>query len=84
MTDSTQRKNRWTRTLAPVPSVRRGHIFESFSALRNDLGQERRAMQRIWAKREKQIDRVLTNTVSLHGDVAASSAGARRRSRPSS
>ena len=27
-------------------------------------------MQRIWAKREKQIDRVLTNTVGLHGDVA--------------
>ncbi len=45
-------------------------IFESFSALRNDLEQEKRAMQRIWAKREKQIDRVLTNTVGLHGDVA--------------
>ena len=27
-------------------------------------------MQRIRAKREKQIDRVLTNTVGLHGDVA--------------
>ncbi|MCK4658161.1 MAG: EAL domain-containing protein [Phycisphaerae bacterium] len=38
-------------------------IFESFSALRDDLEQEKRAMQRIWAKREKQIDRVLTNTV---------------------
>ena len=24
----------------------------------------------VWAKREKQIDRVLTNTVGLHGDVA--------------
>ena len=45
-------------------------IFESFSALRNDLEQEKRAMERIWAKREKQIDRVLTNTVGLHGDVA--------------
>ncbi len=45
-------------------------IFESFSALRNDLEQEKRAMQRIWAKREKQIDRVLANTVGLHGDVA--------------
>lgn len=45
-------------------------IFESFSALRDDLEQEKRAMQRIWAKREKQIDRVLTNTVGLHGDVA--------------
>ena len=27
-------------------------------------------MQRIWAKREKQIERVLANTVGLHGDVA--------------
>ena len=45
-------------------------IFESFSALRNDLEQEKRAMQRIWAKREKQIDRVLANTVGLHGEVA--------------
>ena len=45
-------------------------IFESFTVLRDDLEQERRAMQRIWAKREKQIDRVLTNTVGLHGDVA--------------
>ena len=44
-------------------------IFESFSALRKDLEQEKRAMQRIWAKREKQIDRVLTSTVGLHGDV---------------
>ncbi len=45
-------------------------IFESFTGLRDDLEQEKRAMQRIWAKREKQIDRVLTNTVGLHGDVA--------------
>ena len=44
-------------------------IFESFSAFKNDLEQEKRAMQRIWAKREKQIDRVLTNTVGLHGDA---------------
>ncbi len=45
-------------------------IFESFNGLRNDFEQEKRAMQRIRAKREKQIDRVLTNTVGLHGDVA--------------
>ena len=45
-------------------------IFESFTVLRDDLEQEKRAMQRIWAKREKQIDRVLSNTVGLHGDVA--------------
>ncbi|MBI4719174.1 MAG: DUF2130 domain-containing protein [Planctomycetes bacterium] len=45
-------------------------IVESFMTLRQDLEKERRAMQKIWASREKQIDRVLENTVGLHGDVA--------------
>jgi hypothetical protein len=44
-------------------------IFESFTAMRKELDGERRAMQRIWAAREKQIDRVLANTVGLHGDL---------------
>jgi len=44
-------------------------IFESFTAMRKELDSERRAMQRIWAAREKQIDRVLANTVGLHGDL---------------
>ncbi len=50
--------------------------IESFGALRNDLEQEKRAMQRIWAKREKQIERVLANTVGMHGDVAGIIGGA--------
>ncbi|MCG8404152.1 MAG: DUF2130 domain-containing protein [Phycisphaerales bacterium] len=45
-------------------------ICESFITMRDDLEQEKRAIQRIWAKREKQIERVLINTVGLHGDVA--------------
>jgi hypothetical protein len=44
-------------------------IFESFSAMRTQLDAERRAIQKIWAAREKQIDRVLANTVGLHGDL---------------
>ncbi len=34
-------------------------IFESFTGLRDDVEQEKRAMQRIWAEREQQIDHVL-------------------------
>ena len=44
-------------------------IFESFTAMRKDLESEKRALQKIWAAREKQIDRVLANTVGLHGDL---------------
>jgi hypothetical protein len=44
-------------------------IFDSFTAMRNQLDGERRAIQKIWAAREKQIDRVLANTVGLHGDL---------------
>lgn len=45
-------------------------VVEAFTSLREDLEQEKRAMQRIWNKREKQIERVLENTAGLHGDVA--------------
>lgn len=45
-------------------------VVEAFTSLRGDLEQEKRAMQRIWKKREKQIERVLENTAGLHGDVA--------------
>ncbi|MCC7293444.1 MAG: DUF2130 domain-containing protein [Phycisphaerales bacterium] len=45
-------------------------ILESFRGLREDMEKEKRAMQRSWAAREKQIDRILTHTVGLHGDVA--------------
>ena len=45
-------------------------IVETFSSMREDLEAEKKAVQRLWAKREKQIERVLTNTVGMHGDVA--------------
>jgi len=44
-------------------------IVESFSAMKVDLELEKRAMQKIWAKREKQIENVITNTVGMHGDL---------------
>ena len=44
-------------------------IVESFIAMKDDLEAERRAMQKIWAKREKQIERVISNTAGMHGDL---------------
>lgn len=45
-------------------------IVDAFVNMRNDLEQEKRAMNRSWAKREKQIERVLVNASGLHGDLA--------------
>lgn len=38
------------------------NIVESFQLLKDGLDSERRAMQRIWATREKQLDRIIGNT----------------------
>jgi hypothetical protein len=34
-----------------------------------DLDSERRAMQRIWKQREKQINKVLENTTGMYGSI---------------
>ena len=44
-------------------------IVESFATLQNDLGKERQAMERIWSKREKQLQRAVTNTAGMYGDL---------------
>ncbi|MFQ5464638.1 MAG: DUF2130 domain-containing protein [Thermodesulfobacteriota bacterium] len=44
-------------------------IVESFGAMKGDLDREKNAMTRIWAKREKQIERVMTNTIRMYGDM---------------
>jgi hypothetical protein len=44
-------------------------MVEAFTALRHGLDGERRAMERIWREREKQIERVLVNTAGLYGEV---------------
>jgi hypothetical protein len=44
-------------------------IVESFVAMKEDLDAEKRAMERNWAKREKQIDRIVQNTARLYGDL---------------
>jgi len=44
-------------------------IVESFSEMTTDLHKERALQERIFAKREKQIRRVVDNTVGIHGDL---------------
>jgi hypothetical protein len=44
-------------------------IVEAFTALQDQLQRERRAMERIWKEREKQIERVILNTVGMYGEM---------------
>ena len=44
-------------------------IVEGFTALQEELLRERRAMERIWKRREKQIEKVLLNTTQMYGAV---------------
>ncbi len=44
-------------------------ILESFKGMKDELEQEKRAMTRIWAKREKQIERVIVTTATMYGDL---------------
>jgi hypothetical protein len=37
--------------------------------MREDLDSEKRSLQRIWTKREKQLDRAVANTAGLYGDL---------------
>jgi len=44
-------------------------IVESFVAMQADLNAEKRSMEKVWAKREKQIQRVIDNTARMYGDL---------------
>lgn len=44
-------------------------IVEAFTTLKNDLETEKRAIQKAWAKREKQLDAAVTHTVGMYGDL---------------
>ncbi|OSI65719.1 hypothetical protein BSZ21_21010 [Bradyrhizobium canariense] len=44
-------------------------IVERFSDMQTDLDRERKAMTRLWAKREEQLSTVLETTVGLYGDL---------------
>ena len=44
-------------------------IVEGFTQLQEDLSKEKRAMQNIWKKREKQIDKVILSTAGMYGSI---------------
>jgi hypothetical protein len=44
-------------------------MVEAFAAMRAELDQERRAAERAWARRAKQIDAVTFNVSGLYGDL---------------
>jgi hypothetical protein len=44
-------------------------IVDAFTAMRADLEQERRAAERSWARRAKQIDAVTLNVAGFYGDL---------------
>jgi hypothetical protein len=44
-------------------------IVEGFTQMRIDLESEKRAMQNIWKKREKQIEKVTVNTIDMHASI---------------
>lgn len=45
-------------------------IVEAFTTMRSELEQEKTVMNRVWSKREKQIERVMLSTTGMHGDLA--------------
>ena len=44
-------------------------IVEGFSSMKTALDSEKRSMQRIWKEREKQIDKVIANTIDMYGSI---------------
>lgn len=44
-------------------------IVEGFTAMKQALDSEKRSMQRIWKEREKQIEKVISNTIDMYGSI---------------
>jgi hypothetical protein len=44
-------------------------LVETFKGMKQDLDQEKIAFQKMWAKRDKQIQRILENTVGMYGEM---------------
>ncbi len=44
-------------------------IVESFVGMKQDLDAEKRAMEKVWSKRDAQINRVLKSTAGMYGDL---------------
>jgi hypothetical protein len=44
-------------------------IVEAFSDMQDDLAAEKKALQKQWAKRETQLERLVNSTVGMYGDL---------------
>lgn len=44
-------------------------LVETFNAMEEQLAKERRAMEKLWNERAKQIERLMTNTVGMYGAI---------------
>lgn len=44
-------------------------VVEGFSALKEGIGKEKMQMEKIWKEREKQLEKVLLNTVQFYGSI---------------
>jgi hypothetical protein len=44
-------------------------IVEAFSGMKSDLDKEKMYFEKIWTQREKQIQKVIKNTVGIYGDL---------------
>lgn len=45
------------------------NMASAFTQMQQDLETEKRSLQRIWSKREKELQRLMLNTSSLYGDL---------------
>jgi hypothetical protein len=45
------------------------NIVEGFTNMKDEIDSEKRAMQRIWKEREKQLEKVISNTIDMYGTV---------------
>jgi len=45
-------------------------MVTAFTSMKTDLDKEKKAIIKIWGKRERQIERVVTNLSGMYGDVA--------------
>jgi hypothetical protein len=44
-------------------------VLDAYAAMRDDLEREKSAMQRLWKKREGQLERITTNVVGICGEL---------------
>ncbi len=45
------------------------NIVTAFADMKSELDTEKRVMQKIWGKRDKQIEKVMENTAGMYGDL---------------